>query len=120
MAADAGVGVGAFRHLGRCVVRAAGAEVGRADERLGCHRLVAAQALEFGDLPLDALAAQFGLDQAFADGNATSVGSSAPLAGNSHWPNSSLLAEHLGAVGEIEQLLLDLGFDQASAFLRRR
>ena len=48
---------------------------------------------------------------------ATSVGSSAPFAGNSQLPFSIALAEHLRADRRVEELLLELGLDQRALLL---
>ncbi len=96
MAADAGIGAHAFRHHGRGIVRAAGAEIGRARRHF----------LQFGQRMLRLFQPRdlrrrwrrrCGAPAARSPMViATSFGSSAPLTGNSQLPRSSFLPMQTG------------------------
>ena len=98
-------------------MRAAGAEIGDAHGGLGRARLVALEALEFGDARLDLLAAQTGADQPLADGNGDLVRLERALGREQPLLVLVLLAEHARAHRQIVELLFDLRLDQRALLL---
>ena len=117
MAADAGIGAHALRHLCRGVMRAAGAEIGRADaEILGARerglRLLRACAPAVRDRSLGAKR-----KSRRPIAMAMSLASSAPVTGNSQRPVFVLLADADRLVRRAVKLLAHLHLDQRALFL---
>ena len=116
MAADAGLGDAAVGHPGRGVVRAAGAEIGRAQERarrslLGLLPLL--QALELGRDPVVAVEPEDALRQGLGD----LVAGERAVGREQRFFPLVALADDLGRVRAAVEQLLELAFDQRALLL---
>ena len=117
MTADPGGGERPFRHLGGRIVRAAGAEIGRARAdvlRVGQHRL---ELPETGDAGGDLLRGADGAQDALAERNGDIVGVERALGGKQPVAAFVLLADDGGLHGAAVEVLAKLHLDQRTLLL---
>ena len=116
VAADPGIGAGAFRQAGGAVVRAAGAEIGNAGDDLGALDAISGDAPELGQARLQRLVTA-ARNQPLAEGEGDLHGLQRALGRKERALALVLLADDGGRIGPAIELLLDLGLDEGALLL---